>query len=154
MVTECRQRDRSGQRPRVLISVQNLQVPLDRRVWLECLSLTEAGYHVTAICPSGKDSAPYLVIDGVAIHTYPPYAPDGSKAGFVLEYAYSFLATARLASRARPRGRFDVIQAFNPPDIFWPLAMIRSTTSRTTSSLVSEVPARSGTSTPLTRAMC
>ena len=122
MVTECRQRDRSGQRPRVLISVQNLQVPLDRRVWLECLSLTEAGYHVTVICPSSKDSAPYLVIDGVAIHTYPPYAPDGSKAGFVVEYAYSFLATARLASRARPRGRFDVIQAFNPPDIFWPLA--------------------------------
>lgn len=39
MVTECRQRDGSGQRPGVLIIVQNLPVPLDRRVWLECLSL-------------------------------------------------------------------------------------------------------------------
>ncbi len=40
----------------------------------------------------------------------------------MLEYAYSFLATLRLALRARRRGRFDVIQACNPPDIFWPLA--------------------------------
>ena len=53
MVTERRQRDGSGQRPRVLIIVQNLPVPFDRRVWLECQSLTEAGYDVTVICPSG-----------------------------------------------------------------------------------------------------
>ncbi|HEU4567860.1 MAG TPA: glycosyltransferase family 4 protein, partial [Marmoricola sp.] len=36
--------------------------------------------------------------------------------------AYSFLATARLALKARRRGRFDVVQACNPPDIFWPIA--------------------------------
>ena len=62
------------------------------------------------------------MIDGVAIHTYPPYAPGGRAAGFVVEYAYSFLATARLAFKARRRGRFDVVQACNPPDVFWPLA--------------------------------
>ena len=39
-----------------------------------------------------------------------------------LEYAYSFLATARLALRERRAGAFDVVQACNPPDIFWPLA--------------------------------
>jgi glycosyltransferase involved in cell wall biosynthesis len=112
----------AGDRPRVLIIVQNLPVPFDRRVWLECRSLTAAGYDVTVVCPRGKDSAPHQVIDGVSIHTYKPYAPGGSKASFVLEYAYSFLATARLASKARRRGRFDVVQACNPPDIFWPLA--------------------------------
>ena len=39
-----------------------------------------------------------------------------------MEYAYSFLATARLVLRARRQGRFDVLQACNPPDIFWPIA--------------------------------
>jgi glycosyltransferase involved in cell wall biosynthesis len=112
----------SSRPPRVLIIVQNLHVPFDRRVWLECQTLTGAGYDVTVVCPRGPDSLRYEVIEGVAIHTYPHYAPGGGKLGFVLEYAYSFLATARLASRARRQGRFDVIQACNPPDIFWPLA--------------------------------
>ena len=122
MVTIPQQRNPRAERPRVLIIVQNLPVPFDRRVWLECQTLTSAGYDVTVICPAGKDSVPYQVIDGVTIHTYPPYAPGGSKAGFVVEYAYSFLATARLAAKARRKGRFDVVQACNPPDIFWPLA--------------------------------
>jgi glycosyltransferase involved in cell wall biosynthesis len=112
----------SAHRPRVLIIVQNLPVPFDRRVWLEAQSLLAAGYDVTVICPRGKDSVPHQVIDGVSIYTYPPYAPGGSKAGFVLEYLYSFLATARVASKARRQGPFEVIQACNPPDIFWPLA--------------------------------
>ncbi|WP_217702599.1 glycosyltransferase family 4 protein [Nocardioides guangzhouensis] len=106
---------------RVLIIIQNLHVPFDRRVWLECQSLRDAGYDVTVVCPRGKDSKPYEVIDGVAVHTYKPYAPGGSALGFVIEYLYSFLATARLVRRARRRGSFAVIQACNPPDIFWPL---------------------------------
>ena len=104
--------------------MQNLPVPFDRRVWLECQSLTAAGYDVTVICPRGESSRPYAVIDGIGIHTYPPYAPGGSAMGFVLEYAYSFLATALLLLKARRRGRFDVLQACNPPDIFWPLARL------------------------------
>jgi glycosyltransferase involved in cell wall biosynthesis len=108
--------------PRVLIIVQNLPVPFDRRVWLECRTLRDAGYDVTVVCPRGKDTGKYQVVDGVTIHGYRPYAPGGSALGYVLEYAYSFLATLRLASKARRGGRFDVIQACNPPDIFWPLA--------------------------------
>jgi glycosyltransferase involved in cell wall biosynthesis len=109
--------------PRVLIIVQNLPVPFDRRVWLECQTLRDAGYDVTVVCPRGKETVGYQVVDGVTIHAYRPYAPGGSAMGFVIEYAYSFLATARLALKARRRGRFDVVQACNPPDIFWPLAL-------------------------------
>ena len=108
--------------PRVLIIVQNLPVPFDRRVWLECRTLRDAGYDVTVVCPKGQGTGTFQVVDGVTIHGYRPYAPGGGALGYVLEYAYSFLATARLTLRARRAGRFDVVQACNPPDIFWPLA--------------------------------
>ena len=108
--------------PRVLIIVQNLPVPFDRRVWLECRTLRDAGYDVTVICPRGRETAAYQVVEGVVIHGYRAYAPGGSALGYVLEYAQSYVATFALALKARRRGRFDVIQACNPPDIFWPLA--------------------------------
>ena len=110
--------------PRVLIIVQNLPVPFDRRVWLECRTLVESGYDVTVVCPQGEGTGPEQLVDGVRILAYRPYAPGGSALGFVVEYAYSFLATARLVLWARRHGRFAVMQACNPPDIFWPLARI------------------------------
>jgi glycosyltransferase involved in cell wall biosynthesis len=109
-------------RPRVLIIIQNLHVPFDRRVWLECQALVAADYDVTVVCPKGKGDPAYQVLDGVTMHKYRPYAPGGSAASFILEYAYSFLATLLLVLRARRAGRFDVLQACNPPDIFWPIA--------------------------------
>jgi glycosyltransferase involved in cell wall biosynthesis len=112
----------AASRPRVLIIVQNLPVPFDRRVWLECQALRDAGYDVTVICPKGHGDASRDVRDGVTLLKYRQYAPGGHAAGFVVEYLYSFLATARLLLRARREGRFDVLQACNPPDIFWPLA--------------------------------
>jgi glycosyltransferase involved in cell wall biosynthesis len=110
--------------PRVLIIIQNLWVPFDRRVWLECQALVAAGYDVTVVCPKGPSDPSYQVIDGVTVHKYKAYAPGGSKAGFVWEYAYSFLMTLRLVFRARKAGKFRVLQACNPPDIFWPIAML------------------------------
>jgi glycosyltransferase involved in cell wall biosynthesis len=108
---------------RVLIIVQNLPVPFDRRVWLECQALISAGYRVAVVCPKGDGDPAYEVVDGVELHKYRPYAPGGSKLGFVTEYAYSFLTTAWLTFRARRSGRFGVMQACNPPDIFWPIAL-------------------------------
>jgi glycosyltransferase involved in cell wall biosynthesis len=110
-------------RPRVLIIVQNLPVPFDRRVWLECNALTAAGYDVTVVCPKGKNDPSQQILDGITLLKYRPYAPGGGALGFVAEYAYAFLATARLVLRARRQGRFDVLQACNPPDIFWPIAL-------------------------------
>jgi len=113
-----------GVERRVLIIVQNLPVPFDRRVWLECQALVSAGYRVAVVCPKGSGDPPYQVIDTVELYKYRPYAPGGSKLSFVTEYAYSFLATARLALKARRSGRFAVMQACNPPDIFWPIALL------------------------------
>ena len=108
---------------RVLIIVQNLPVPFDRRVWLECQALVSEGYRVAVVCPKGSGDPAYDVIDSVELHKYRPYAPGGSKLGFVAEYLYSFIATAWLTLKARRSGRFSVIQACNPPDIFWPIAL-------------------------------
>ncbi|WP_261819932.1 glycosyltransferase family 4 protein [Nocardioides sp. OK12] len=107
---------------RVLVVVQNLPVPFDRRVWLECRTLRRAGHDVTVVCPRGSGTGRHQVVDGVSIHAYRPYAPGGGALGYLTEYVWSFLATAWLVLRARRGGRFDVMQACNPPDIFWPLA--------------------------------
>ena len=108
---------------RVLIIVQNLPVPFDRRVWLECQALVSAGYRVAVVCPKGSGDPGYEVIDTVELYKYRPYAPGGSNLSFAAEYVYSFLATTWMALKARRSGRFAVIQACNPPDFFWPLAM-------------------------------
>jgi glycosyltransferase involved in cell wall biosynthesis len=116
---------------RILIIVQNLPVPFDRRVWLECQALVSAGYEVAVVCPKGDGDPAYHVVDTVALYKYRPYAPGGSKLGFVAEYAYSFLATARLTLKARRAGRFAIMQACNPPDIFWPIALALRARDRT-----------------------
>jgi glycosyltransferase involved in cell wall biosynthesis len=105
-------------------------------VWLECQALTKAGYRVAVVCPKGAGDPAYEVIDGVELYKYRPYAPGGSKLSFVAEYAYSFAATSWQALIARGRGgvlrgRFAAIQACNPPDIFWPLAMAFRALERT-----------------------
>ena len=109
---------------RILIIVQNLPVPFDRRVWLECRTLTRAGYQVAVICPKGPGDPSYEVIDGVEIYKYRPYSPGGGAATFFAEYAYSFLATLTLSLKAARRGRFSAVQSCNPPDIFWPIGVL------------------------------
>jgi glycosyltransferase involved in cell wall biosynthesis len=109
---------------RVLIIVQNLPVPFDRRVWLECRTLTRAGYQVAVVCPKGPGDPSYQVIDGVQIYKYRPYSPGGGAATFFLEYAYSFAATLMLSLKAARGGRFGAVQSCNPPDIFWPIGVL------------------------------
>jgi glycosyltransferase involved in cell wall biosynthesis len=116
---------------RILIIVQNLPVPFDRRVWLECQALLSAGHQVAVVCPKGDGDPAFHVVDTVELYKYRPYAPGGSKLGFVAEYGYSFLATAWLTFKARRSGRFAVMQACNPPDIFWPIAMALRAFDRT-----------------------
>lgn len=108
----------------VLIIVENLPVPLDRRVWLECQALIRRGYTVSVICPKGPGDPSRQHLDGVDIYKYRP-APEAQGAlGFVWEFTYSWLRTALLSlmvHRARP---FSIIQACNPPDTYWLLALL------------------------------
>lgn len=114
----------TGQRGRLLIIVQNLPVPFDRRVWLECQTLTRGGYEVAVVCPKGPGDPAYSVLDGVELYKYSPYAPGGSKVSFLLEYLYSFVWTLWLTAKVARKGRLDAIQSCNPPDIFWPIGVL------------------------------
>lgn len=109
--------------PRVLILVQNLPVPLDRRVWQESRSLVAAGFDVSVICPAGPGDRSFEVLEDVEIHRYRPPAARQGVGGYVVEFLYCWLATAWLAVRCHRRHRVDVIQACNPPDTFWALAL-------------------------------
>jgi len=110
---------------RVLIVVENLPVPLDRRGWLEDTTLTAHGYEVAVICPTGRGwDQPYELIEGVHIHRYPapPEAHSGAKA-YAVEYLWSLWHWFRLARVVwRARG-FEVIHGCNPPDLIFVLAL-------------------------------
>jgi glycosyltransferase involved in cell wall biosynthesis len=108
----------------VLIIVQNLPVPLDRRVWLECQALVANGYEVSVICPKCAGDPSRHVIDGVHIYRYRPAPEAKGLLGFAWEFGYCWLQTARLSLAAWRRRRFDVIQACNPPDTYWLLSRL------------------------------
>ncbi|MDQ3578051.1 MAG: glycosyltransferase, partial [Actinomycetota bacterium] len=110
--------------PHVLIIVQNLPVPLDRRVWLECTALRAAGYEVSVICPQGPGDPAYAVLDGVHLYKYAPPSQADGVLGYAWEFLYCWLRTGLLSLKVRRRARFDVIQACNPPDTYWALARL------------------------------
>lgn len=109
---------------RVLIIVQNLPVPLDRRVWLEARTLRQNRYRVSVICPKSKEyPRSFEVIDGIAIYRYRIPFDAQSPFAYVMEFIYAWLATALLSLRVLFRQGFDVIHACNPPDTFFLLGL-------------------------------
>jgi glycosyltransferase involved in cell wall biosynthesis len=109
---------------RVLIIVQNLPVPLDRRVWLECQALMHNGFGVSVICPKGPGDPWRQQIDGVHIYKYPPPPVARGVAGYALEFGYCWLVTALLSVLVALRHGFAAIQACNPPDTYWALGRL------------------------------
>lgn len=107
----------------VLIIVENLTVPLDRRVWQEATTLRDAGYTVSVICPrGGRYTAAYELLDGIHIFRHPlPIEAEGA-AGYLIEYSSALFWELLLAWRAYFKVGFDVIQACNPPDTIFLIA--------------------------------
>ncbi|GJE57913.1 D-inositol-3-phosphate glycosyltransferase [Methylobacterium thuringiense] len=106
----------------ILIIVENLPVPFDRRVWQEACALRDAGAKVSVICPQMKGyDRPYEVLDGIEIHRH-PLTEAASSAGYVAEYGTAFFHQTRLAWTIFRKRRFDVIHACNPPDLIFLVA--------------------------------
>lgn len=112
---------------KVLIIVQNLPLPFDRRVWLEANTLRDAGYHVSIISPKGqhgKYQDSYELLDGIHLYRYPaPIEAEGT-IGFFIEFAYCWLMTAFLSVKVLFQQGFDVIHACNPPETYFALSWI------------------------------
>lgn len=107
----------NGRPLRVLIIVENLSVPFDRRVWSEAKTLAQAGCEVSVICPKGFNAqASYEFIEGVHVHRHSMIFEARRAAGYPLEYGWALLCEFFLTWRVLLTRGFDVIQACNPPD--------------------------------------
>ena len=107
---------------RALIAVENLSVPADRRVWMEAQALRDAGWEVVVVCPRGetRDTEPYELRDGVAIHRFELRSASGGIVSYGREYLQAVVRIVGLARRLSRRARFDVVQVCNPPDLLAP----------------------------------
>jgi glycosyltransferase involved in cell wall biosynthesis len=109
----------------VCIIVENLPVPVDRRVWREACALRDAGYGVSVICPKGNGfaEASHENLDGIEIYRHRSW-PGRHTTGYILEYAWAFIAELYLALRVFARTRFRILQACNPPDTIFLIALL------------------------------
>ncbi len=105
---------------RVLILVENLPSPFDRRVWQEATTLAGNGYLVSIVCPKGKGyDESFEDIDGIHIYRYKlPLEAEGFHS-YLIEYTFALWHTLRLSLRVRRERGIDVIHACNPPDLLF-----------------------------------
>jgi glycosyltransferase involved in cell wall biosynthesis len=108
---------------KVLFLIENSDVSADRRVWMEALTLAEAGHQVSVICPRQRGSAHHERRQGISIYRYPLPSLAGI-GGHLIEYAIAFPMTFLLVWLVFVREGFDVIHAANPPDFFYLIARV------------------------------
>lgn len=107
----------------ICILIENLTVPLDRRMWQEARTLAEAGYRVSVVCPKGRGfEQAYEVREGIEIYRHGLWEASGPF-GYFLEYAIALFSQFRLALKAYRRTRFRIIHAANPPDTMFIIAL-------------------------------
>jgi glycosyltransferase involved in cell wall biosynthesis len=105
---------------RVLILVENLPCPFDRRVWQEATTLRDAGYEVSIICPTGKGfERKFESISGIDVWRYSLPAEADGPWGYAVEYSAALFWTFVLSLRVLMGRGFDVVHACNPPDLFF-----------------------------------
>jgi glycosyltransferase involved in cell wall biosynthesis len=109
----------------ILILVENLPLPFDRRVWQEACALRDAGYRVSIVCPTGKGfTKEHEQLESINIYRHPLRADDEQTAkGYAREYFLALYHQTRLAWRIFLRDRFDAIHACNPPDLLFLVAL-------------------------------
>ncbi len=108
----------------ILVVIENLPVPFDRRVWQEATTLKENGAKVSIICPKmkGYDKS-YEIIDDIEIYRHPLREGKGAL-GYLVEYSQAIFWEFFLSFKIFFKKRFDVIHGCNPPDLIFLTAII------------------------------
>lgn len=109
----------------VLIIVENLPVPLDRRVWQQATALVRAGFQVSVICPkAGKHTLAYEELQGVKIYRHNLPIKGSGVFRYLAEYIWAWFAELFLTIKVFYKQRVDIIQACNPPDNIFLIGII------------------------------
>jgi glycosyltransferase involved in cell wall biosynthesis len=107
-------------RRRVLIIVENLPVPFDRRVWSEACTLSQHDYEVSVICPKGPGAtASFEVIDGINIYRHWLPREGRGVLNYFAEYGAAVFWEFVLSLKILTTRGFDVVHACNPPDLIF-----------------------------------
>lgn len=102
---------------KVLIIVENLPSPFDRRVWNEATTLQKAGYSVSIICPTGKGyTSKYECLENIHIHRFSLPIEADTALGYLLEYSSALISQFYLSMKVHFKHGFNIIHACNPPD--------------------------------------
>lgn len=108
----------------ILIIVENLPVPFDRRVWQEANTLHENGADVSIICPKMKNyTSSYEEIDGIKIYRHSLPLEARGTIGYFLEYGAALFWEFFLCWKIFLKKRFHVIHGCNPPDLIFLVAI-------------------------------
>lgn len=108
----------------ILIIVENLPVPFDRRVWQEACTLKENGAFVSVICPKMNNyTSSFEILNG--IHIYRHNLPVEAKglAGYLAEYSIALFWELFLSWKIFLKKKFHVIHGCNPPDLIFFVAV-------------------------------
>jgi len=109
---------------KVLMIVENLPVPFDRRVWKEACALKDEGYQVTVLCPRAKGHTDnHVVLEGINIYRHPMAKEGNGVLGHIWEYGWALLWEIAYAWWIYVRSGFDIIQGCNPPDNIFLVAL-------------------------------
>lgn len=112
-------------RNNILLIVQNNSFPFDTRVRKEALTLKNNGYKVTVISPNSEiNPENKTTYHDIEVIRFKNYLSDGSIIGFLREYAVSLIAIYSLFVFQHIKKHFVSVHVANPPDLFWPLALI------------------------------
>ncbi|MEM8796997.1 MAG: glycosyltransferase family 4 protein [Pseudomonadota bacterium] len=107
----------------ILIIVENLPAPFDRRVWQEAKALRAEGFTVSIICPKGRGhDASYECLDDIHIYRHPLPVDANGALGYVVEYGTALFWEFVLSAKVFRRHGFSVIHACNPPDLIFLIA--------------------------------
>lgn len=115
----------NSSRPHITILVANLPAERDRRVIRECLSLEANGFDVTVIAPRGDKSLRTLPGSrNTRLRPYPIFVYGHGVLSYGVEFGWSFFCIALRLLAEVLSGRAHAVQVCNPPDVYWPLALL------------------------------